>query len=853
MVRQKSTGLGSAGWCSDLIKCDGTHGEMIMLGLLEFFLLFTIFIGIGFWGPSFWIWLSLGIITLLSFTFFSTINFFFLGFCWVTLLAVGAFFAVPTLRQQWLSKPLLKFFQKTLPPMSQTEREAIDAGDTWWEGELFRGRPNWKKMLKAKPPALSEAEQSFLDHQVDTLCGMINHWQINHDELDLPKDVWDYLKKEGFFGLEIPKKYGGLEFSKYAHSTVIVKLAGREPSVAISAMVPNSLGPAELILNYGTEEQKDHYLPRLAHGEEIPCFALTSPHAGSDAGSIRDEGVVCMGEYKGKQTLGIRLSWDKRYITLAPIATLIGLAFKLYDPDHLIGDKEFLGITLALVPADHPGVETGKRHCPMNLAFMNGPIRGKDVFIPLDWIIGGTSMVGQGWRMLVESLSVGRAISLPSLSAANGRVCYRMTGAYAKVREQFNVSIGEFEGVQEAMAKIAGMHYIIEATRIFTASAIDQGISPAIASAIAKYHTTELSRTLLNHAMDVHGGRTVQNGPRNYLESLYLGQPISITVEGANILTRNLIIFGQGAIRCHPFIEKEMMAVTIANKKERLKVFDKLIFQHIGYTTSNVVRAIVLGLTRGMVMPVPAKRPIARYYREITRLSTVLAVVSDMAMLTLGGSLKRRERLSARLGDVLSNLYLCSAVLKYYSDHNQQADDLPHVLWGLQFCLYRTNVAFNEFFRNFPVRWLANLLKFSMFPYGLSFKAPSDKLEAEMANMMMTNSNFKERITNNFYKGKDTEDAIGRMEYALDKAIQVAPLKKKLKQAIKQGVISKNHDLEAMWQHAIDTGTLTIDEVNMLREYEAIHFDAIAVDEFTSEELTKGLSRRLDQGIDLSR
>jgi acyl-CoA dehydrogenase len=602
---------------------------------------------------------------------------------WVALLAVGFFYLAKGIRKQYLTQPIYAFFQRVLPPINRTESEALEAGDVWWEAELFQGNPDWKEFFNYPQPTLTTEEQAFIDNETETLCSMLNDWQIVQHDKDLSAEAWTYLKQAGFLGMIIPKEFGGLGFSAYAHSCVVTKLATKSSSAAVSVMVPNSLGPAELLMKYGTEAQRERYLPGLASGDEIPCFGLTSPEAGSDAGAIIDKGVVCKGVYEGKECLGLRLTWNKRYITLAPIATVLGLAFKMEDPEHLLGDEEDLGITVALVPTDHDGVISGNRHYPMGMAFMNGPTQGTDVFVPLDWIIGGVEYAGKGWQMLVECLSEGRAISLPALGTATAKMSYRLTGAYAKLRRQFNLSIGNFEGIEEALARIAGYTYQLEAARIMTAGAVDLHIKPSVVSAIAKYHMTENSRKVIQDAMDIHGGRGLILGESNYLAYAYISTPIAITVEGANILTRNLIIFGQGAIRCHPFILREMQASKNPDAAVGLAEFDSLIFRHIGYTISNFVRTLSLSLSWGLIHRAPVQDKTSRHYRQLTRMSSSMALVSDISMMLLGGALKRKERLSARLGDVLSNLYLGCAVLKYYRDNGSNDEDLPYVDWNL--------------------------------------------------------------------------------------------------------------------------------------------------------------------------
>lgn len=580
------------------------------------------------------------------------------GFIWNVILIAGVaglwMLNNDEFRRERVTRPVLGIYRKLLPNMSDTEREALEAGTVWWDGELFGGTPNWNKLLATPAPTLSAEEQAFLDGPVEELCGMIDDWQITHELGDLPPEIWQYLKDKGFFAMIIPKKYGGLEFSALAHSEVLMKVSGASATVASTIAVPNSLGPAELLHQYGTTEQKDHYLPRLARGEDIPCFGLTSNRAGSDATSLTDSGIVCKGEFDGEETIGIRLNWNKRYITLAPVSTLLGLAFKLRDPDHLMGDKEDYGITVALVPTDLPGVTNGRRHYPLNVPFQNGPISGEDVFIPLSYIIGGWDMAGQGWRMLVECLTVGRCISLPANTTGGAKAGIAVTGSYGRVRRQFNMPVGRFEGIQKVIARIAGKTYTMDAVRNMTAGAVDLGEAPSVPSAIVKYHVTEMAREVSNDVMDVHGGKGIMLGPKNYLGRAYQAVPISITVEGANILTRSMIIYGQGAIRCHPFVLKEMKAAANPDTEQGLVEFDDALFGHIGLVLGNAARAFWLGVTRSQYCDVPVNGPTRRYYQQINRYSAAFALVSDAAMATMGGSLKKKEMLSGRLGDILS-------------------------------------------------------------------------------------------------------------------------------------------------------------------------------------------------------
>lgn len=750
---------------------------------------------------------------------------------WVVYLSAALFANLASYRRHYFTTPLLKILQKRMPAISETEREAIEAGNTWWEKELFNGRPQWKKLFSIPPPTLSSEERNFLDHQVDQLCSMLSDWQIVNQDKDLSPEVWNYLKTEKFFGMVIPKKYGGLGFSALAHSTIVVKIATRSVSAAVNTMVPNSLGPAELLLHYGTDEQKSYFLPRLAVGQEIPCFALTAPEAGSDAGAIPDTGIVCHGDYEGTNIIGIRLSWNKRYITLAPIATLLGLAFNLYDPDKLLGGTEKIGITLCLIPTSHPGVEIGSRHYPLQLAFMNGPTRGNNVFIPLEWIIGGPKMAGQGWRMLMECLSIGRSISLPALATACGKMTYRNTGAYARLRRQFNTSIASFEGIEEALGNIAGQTYLLEATRIMTAGAVDLQVKPAIASAIAKYHMTEMSRQVVAHAMDVHAGHMIQVGPRNFLANIHFAIPISITVEGANILTRNLIIFGQGAIRCHPYLLKEVELVTSANSK--IAELDNVLLSHMGFFFSNLLRNIAYGLTGGKFIFASAKhKKIKKYQRQLTRMSAALALLADTCLLLLGGNLKRRERISARLGDMLSQLYLASAVLKYDHDQGQPTTDTHYVCWSLQHCLQKIQIACDDLLHNFPLSWLGTILSWVIFPFGRAYHGPSDELHKEIVTPMLSSSEVRERLTRYCYVSNEDDDLGYRLDKALTNVAAIDLIWKKLNKATQSGILRQYHFLERV-NAAEQAGILTEAEVKTLIEFEALRSEIIKVNEFT--------------------
>ena len=811
-------------------------GDRLMLTFLQIILLIVAISCFALFRLSLYVWAPIFAVILAGLTVLGNVSNIILIPLWAFLLFSVIFFGIKPLRRICIAKPMLKFVQKSLPPMSVTERVAIDAGDVWWEGELFCGQPNWKKLHAYHKPTLTEAEQSFINNQVETLCSMIDDWKVVREEYDLPLEVWNYIKNEKFWGLVISPEYGGLGFSALAHSTIITKIATRSCTAAITVMVPNSLGPGELIYLYGTDEQKKYYLPRLAVGKEIPCFALTGTEIGSDASGMPDKGIVCKGQFNGEEIIGIKLSWDKRYITLAPIATILGLAFKLYDPDHLLGETIDIGITLGLIPTSHPGVTIGDRHIPMNMAFMNGPTQGKDVFIPLDWIIGGSQMVGHGWRMLMECLSIGRGISLPALATASSKLAYCMTGAYAHIRKQFKVPIGQFEGVAEAMARIAGYTYLLEATRVFTTTAVDQKIKPAIASAIAKYHMTELGRKVVDNAMDVHAGRGVQLGPRNYLANVFQANPLSITVEGANILTRCLIVFGQGAIRCHPYLIAEMAAAADPDTKAGLNQFDHLLKSHIGYTVTNTLRTFIYGLTGGHFIHIPLKKhPLKGYYRQLTRMSAALSVLADFAMLRLGGQLKRKETISARLGDVLSQLYLASAALKYFEDQQRPDSDLPYLRWILQNCLYQIQTAIEDLLLNFPYRISAFLLRKLVFPLGRAYHVPKDKIGLQLVQQMMQPNEIRSRIMENCFIGKHADDPTGRMEIALQKLMGVMDYDKRIQSSIRLGKLEAFDNYDDQINAALANGLIAEPEAKLLREYNLLRIEAIKVDSFKAE------------------
>lgn len=753
---------------------------------------------------------------------------------WLLYLAAIALLAVPSIRQSVISEKALTLFKKVLPAMSQTEKEALDAGTVWWEAELFKGKPNWNKLHKIAAPTLSAQEQAFIDGPANEVCAMVSDYQVTHELADLPPEVWQYLKDHKFFAMIIKKQYGGLEFSAYAQSIVLQKLTGVSGVLSSTVGVPNSLGPGELLQHYGTEDQKNHYLPRLAEGKEIPCFALTSPEAGSDAGSIPDFGVVCKGKWEGKEVLGMRLTWNKRYITLAPVATVLGLAFKLRDPDGLLGDKTELGITCALIPTHLKGVEIGNRHMPLNVPFQNGPTRANDLFVPLDFIIGGPSMAGQGWRMLVECLSVGRGITLPSNSTGGIKTAALATGAYARIRRQFKQPIGHMEGVEEPLARLGGNAYVMDAASNLTVAGIDLGEKPSVISAIVKYHCTHRGQRSIIDAMDIVGGKGICIGPANFLARSYQGAPIAVTVEGANILTRSMIIFGQGAIRCHPYVLEEMDAA-YSQDSDAVEKFDAALAGHVSFTMSNIVRSIWFGVTDGFGSSAPTNDATKRYYQQLNRYSANLALLSDISMAVLGGSLKRKERLSARLGDILSQLYLSSATLKRFENDGRPVEDLPLVHWGLQDSLKQTEVAIDEFLANFPNKAIGKVLRILLMPIGRVRKAPSDKLDSQVAQILQTPSETRSRIGRNQYLAPTAHNAAGKIEQALDIILRAEPLFDKVCSVTNQRRPFLR--LDEVAAIGLQQKILTEQEAQLLTEAEAHRLYTINVDDFAPQEL----------------
>jgi len=754
---------------------------------------------------------------------------------WAIFAAAALLLLVTPLRHAVLVRPLLSLYRSIMPGMSDTEREALEAGTVWWEAELFGGQPDWHRLLAFPAPALSPEEQAFLDGPTNELCAMVSDWEITEERRDLSPETWEFMKRKGFFGMIIPKAWGGLEFSANAHSAVVMKVASRSISAGVTVMVPNSLGPAKLLLSYGTEAQKNHYLPRLARGEEIPCFALTGPEAGSDAASMPDSGIVCRQDYQGRSSvLGIRLNWEKRYITLGPVATLLGLAFHLYDPDHLLGDVEDIGITLALIPTDAPGVEIGSRHFPMDQAFMNGPNRGTDVFIPMDQVIGGREYVGQGWRMLMNCLSDGRAISLPALSTASGKFVSRAVGAYAAVRKQFRMPIGRFEGIGEVLARIAGTSYVMNAARGFTTAALDSGEDPSVASAIVKYHLTERMRMIVNDAMDILGGRGISMGPTNFIARGYQALPIAITVEGANILTRNLIIFGQGAIRCHPFLYREMEAAG----KGDVTAFDAALSGHVSLVMSNLARSVFHSLTRGRLLAAPQHGIRGHFYRQFGRMSLAFATTTELTLMSLGGALKRRESLSGRLGDVLSLLYLGSAVLKHHYDNGSPDEELPLLEWACTDLLYNIQLRLHEVYNNFPNRFVAVLARLLTFPLGKPYRRPSDALGQRVADIVLQPGALRDRLTEGVYIPGENTEPLAQLDDALEKSVAAEPALRKLRHAMRDGTLGKG-DPEDCIDAGVSAGVISETEASAIQAAIAARKIVIQVDEFLPEYLTK--------------
>lgn len=820
------------------IKSGMTSGEYMFN--MTWFLIFTLVFGVvAYKRASLNTAVTVLAITLAIGTIFGGVGL----LAWLLFAVVAVPLAYTPFRVSAISTRLLAFYKSVTPELSDTEQEAIDAGTVWWDGDLFTGKPDWQKLHAIARPRLTPDEQAFLDGPCEEVCAMVNEWEINHVDADLPDEIWAFLKKHKFFAMIIEKQYGGLAYSAYAQSRVLQKLAGVSAVLSSTVGVPNSLGPGELLQHYGTKEQQDYYLPRLASGQELPCFALTGPEAGSDAGSIPDVGIVCRGEFEGEEVLGMSLTFSKRYITLAPVATVVGLAFKLEDPDGLLGDKKHLGITCALIPADTKGLEIGRRHFPLNVPFHNGPVKGSSLFVPLSYIIGGEKMAGNGWRMLMECLSVGRCITLPSSAAGGAKQLALGTGAYSRIRRQFRLPIGQMEGVEEMLARIGGNAYLMDAVTSFSTAGVDLGQKPSVISAICKYHLTERMRQIINDSMDIHGGKGICLGPNNYLGRAYQGVPISITVEGANILTRNMMIFGQGAMRCHPYVLKELYAAQIEDKDEQLNTFDKEVFGHIGFAVSNTVRSLWFSLSRNFFSSTPFKDETSTYYKSLQGYSSNLAILTDVSMGVLGGSLKRRERLSARLGDVLSHLYLASATLKRYDEQGRIKEDLPFLDWAMQDCLHNIDVAIDDFIRNFPSLPVALLLRVIVQPYGKVNDKASDETEHKIAHILQKPGSARDRLGHGQYLARVEGSLFGDLEQTMENMVKVEPIFEKICTALKKKLPMTQ--LDQLAKQALEANIITADEAQLLTITEAGRLRTINVDDFDPQELLASTSKKV--------
>jgi acyl-CoA dehydrogenase len=792
-------------------------------------ILFTV---LGYLGASLWLWTVYTIVVLAIFN--PPIS------VWVGFGAIALILNLPALRQRLITAPIVKLIHqmKLLPKISETERAAIEAGNVWVEGEFFTGKPNFDRIRNEPYPQVSPELQAFLDGPVERVCQMATDWEI-YQRKDLPPEVWDYLRQEKFFGMMIPQEYGGLGFSNLAYSTVMVKLASRSFTHVATVGVTNSLGPAKLLLRYGTSEQKQHYLPRLASGEDIPCFALTEPTAGSDAANLSSSGEVFRGE-DGK--LYLRLNWRKRYITLGAIATLLGLAFRLRDPDNLLGKGQDVGITCVLVPTNTPGVLINKRHDPMGVPFYNSPTEGHNVILPIDQIIGGVEQAGQGWKMLMQSLAAGRGISFPATCTGVAKLVSRVASAHSVVRQQFGLSIGRFEGVEEPLARIAGFTYMMDAVRLYTCGAVDRGEQPAVISAIAKYNTTELSRKIINDGMDILAGSGICRGPRNLLANIYTATPISITVEGANILTRTLMIFGQGVIRCHPYVYAETQAL----HSEDIAAFDQVFWAHMGAIVRNGFRTTLLSLTRGRLARSPVAGTTASYYRKLVWASSTFALLTDLALITFGGSLKRKEKLTGRFADVLSWLYLGTATLRRFEAEGQPTEDLPIVHWTMQHAFAQMQAAFEGILSNLDLPILGRLLRgpvLTFWRFNPIGTEPSDQLGSQVAQSLQKGGIVRDRLTTGIHLPTDPDQALGRLEHAFALVHQADPILKKIKASHRAG--STSHASDAV-ETAYQSGLISDTEKDLLQEAEKARIDAIQVDAFTMEDYQRERLMPLD-------
>ncbi|MGH6736821.1 MAG: acyl-CoA dehydrogenase [Methyloceanibacter sp.] len=755
-------------------------------------------------------------------------------------IVAGLLFAAtfPEIKRKYITLPAYRALKRAMPAISETEREALEAGTAGWDAELFSGTPDFAKLRRVAPITLTEEERAFLDGPTNELCRRLSDWRIRHELHDIPDDIWRFVCDNGFLGMLISKEHGGLGFSAQAQSLVLGKISSRSPDAVTIVMVPNSLGPGELIEKYGTEEQKARFLPRLARGEEIPCFALTGPFSGSDAASMRDVGVVTRGMHEGKETLGLKLTWDKRYITLAPKATLLGLAFRLFDPDNHLGRGEDIGITLALIPTGHPGVEIGRRHLPGGSAFPNGPTRGRDVFVPIDWIIGGPERAGQGWRMLMSCLAAGRSISLPATSAAAAKAMARRSTAYARIRKQFGLPVGFMEGVEEPLGRIVENAYGLEAARAVTASMVSAGEKPAVISALLKYVSTERMRQSVNDALDIHGGRGICDGPSNYIQGAYQMVPVGITVEGANILTRTLIVFAQGALRSHPYLFAELEALQDRDEKRGVEKFETLFDRHLSFTVSNAGGALFHNVTFGAFAPAPPNAgDVSRWWRQLSRASRSFALVADLTVALLGGGLKVKQKITGRMADALTELYLLSTILKRYEDDGRPAADRKVVDVCARNCLYRFDQALRGTIDNFPVRGAAWLMRPLVLPFGVRRPA-SDKEGKEIVRLALQPGAFRDRLTRDIFTADNAGDGPGLLEATLLKVVACEEAEKKLERAIRKGDVKRFHDNDWI-KEAESKGVLTADEAGDLAELRDMVAKVIAVDDFAPSELKR--------------
>ncbi len=812
-----------------------------MVGLLFILLCLGAAIALALWRAPLWAWAVLvAIATLLiqagvafgpmgGFTFTKLLG-------WLPAIALGVL-AYRPIRQKVVTRPAFGIVKKILPPVSPTEREALEAGTLGFDAELFGGEPDWEKLRSVQPMTLTDDERQFLDGTTEELCRMTDDWQIREENREIPENLWTFIKDKGFLGMLISKEHGGLGFSAQAQSLILGKIASRSPDVAVAVMVPNSLGPGELIEKFGTDDQKDHYLPRLAKGQEVPCFALTGPYAGSDAASMRDIGTVTKGNHNGQDVIGIKLNWDKRYITLAPNATLLGLAFQLFDPENLLGKGEDLGITLALVPTDHQGVQIGRRHLPCGNAFPNGPTWGENVFIPTDWIIGGPERAGQGWRMLMSCLAAGRAISLPASGTAAAKSMLRSTSAYARIRSQFNIPIGKMEGIEEPLARLVETAYLLESARAVTASMVSGGDKPAVISALMKYRCTEWARQAVNDAMDIQGGKAICDGPSNFAQAAYQSIPVSITVEGANILTRSLMVIAQGALRSHPWLIKEVEAVQNPDEEEGFEAFEEAFEGHVGYAVANVFGSFFHNVTFGAFGVAPKVRYAGKWYRQAYRASRSFALVMDMSVAILGGGLKTKQRITGRLADALSDLYFLCCLVKRFEDDGEPQADRAILDYCAQNALSRFYASLEGVISNFPNPAVAVLMRVAVFPLGNHTRPATDKSAKPIVSLVLEPTASRDRLTREIFISQDLDDNLGVLEAAFRKVIETEDANRKLERAVRDGMVKRFLGNDFIGE-AVEKGVLSKQEGEALRERERLVAKVIAVDHFDPDEIT---------------